>query len=152
VDRARIIQELQKIIGGFLKNEGLDLVELIYRYEASDLVLRVLVDKPQGGITLDDLAYLNQEIGRVLDQSGTLEQNYILEVSSPGIDRPLINKSDFLRCLNRKARFFLKETVEGRLEWEADILGADDTAVTVEIEGRSVRIPFDKINRAKQAI
>lgn len=85
-----------------MKNQNLDLVDIIYRYEGRGLVLRVLVDKPEGGITLDECAGLNNEISRILDEKDMLQQRYILEVSSPGLDRPLNSKNDFLRCINKE--------------------------------------------------
>ena len=96
MDRPEITDELNNIIEDYLKNQNLDLVDLIYRYEGRDLVLRILVDKPQGGISVGECAHLNSEIGRIVDEKDILQQNYILEVSSPGLDRALKTKKTIL--------------------------------------------------------
>lgn len=152
MDKQAFIEELRGIIGGYLEAGGLELIELIYRYEGESLFLRILTDKPGGGITIDECAELNTQIGVVLDEKGPLNQRYVLEVSSPGLDRPLATKSDFLRCVGREARFFLSEPLNGRLEYEGQIVRADDSAVYVDIGGSVMDIPLGKINKAKQII
>jgi len=152
MDRREIIAELRDVIGSYIKEQGLDLVDLVYRYEGKGLFLRILVDKPEGGISLDDCAYLNNEISRILDEKNILQERYILEVASPGLDRPLTTKKDFLRCMNKKARFFLNELVEDRRELEGIINSVDDEAVYIDSQGRVIKIPLSKINKAKRVI
>jgi len=152
MDRREIIAELRDVIGSYIKEQGLDLVDLVYRYEGKGLFLRILVDKPEGGISLDDCAYLNNEISRILDEKNILQERYILEVASPGLDRPLTTKKDFLRCMNKKARFFLNELVEERRELEGIINSVDDEAVYIDSQGRVIKIPLSKINKAKRVI
>ena len=152
MDRREIIAELRDVIGSYIKEQGLDLVDLVYRYEGKGLFLRILVDKPEGGISLDDCAYINNEISRILDEKNILQERYILEVASPGLDRPLTTKKDFLRCMNKKARFFLNELVEERRELEGIINSVDDEAVYIDSQGRVIKIPLSKINKAKRVI
>lgn len=150
MDRQAIIEELRIIIGDYLKNEGFDLVDLICRYEGRDLILRVLTDRPEGDINLDECARLNRGIGEILDGKNILEGNYVLEVSSPGLDRPLKTKSDFLHCLNKKVRFFLSQAVNGKIEWEGSVINVSDILVNVNLGETVIDIPLEKINKAKQ--
>ncbi|MEW6101628.1 MAG: ribosome maturation factor RimP [Candidatus Omnitrophota bacterium] len=152
MDRSGLIEELRVLIGDYLKSEGLELVDLIHRYEGRDLVLRVLADKPQGGITVDECAYLNEQLGRILDEKDILKASYMLEVSSPGLDRPLRTKNDFSRCLSRKVRFFFNEPVRNKLELEAVIEAVGEDAITVSLNGEMLEIPLLKINKGKQVI
>ncbi len=152
MDRQAISVELNSIIGDYLKSQGLELVELIYRYEGRDLVLRILADRLEGGITLAECAALNKQISAILDEKDILQVRYVLEVCSPGVDRPLKAKSDFLRCINRKARFFLYEAVKDKTEWEGIINKVGDEAVYIDMEDRIIEVPLAKINRAKQVI
>lgn len=152
MDRQAIITELTDIIGDYLRNQGLDLVDLIYRYEGRDLFLRILADRPEGGITLEECSQLNHEIVGILDEKDIIHGRHILEVSSPGIDRPLKAKSDFQRCINRKARFYLCESINGRIEWEGLIKKVEEDKVHVDVEGAIFKIPLTKINKAKQVI
>lgn len=152
MDRQAIISELESIIGDYLKMQGLDLVELIYRYTGNALFLRILVDKPEGGISLDECAHLNNQINKILEERDILQENYILEVFSPGVDRPLVTKADFLRCINRSVKFFLTESVNGRKEWEGTIYKVDDDSVYIDIDGECIGIPLAKIAKARQVI
>lgn len=152
MDRQGLINELRVIIGDFLKNQNLDLVDIIYRYEGRGLVLRVLVDKPEGGITLDECAGLNNEISRILDEKDMLQQRYILEVSSPGLDRPLNSKNDFLRCINKRVRVFLNEPINAKLELDGVITEIKDDSVYIDIIGETIEVPLSKITKAKQIV
>ena len=152
MDRDTLFNELTKIIGEYLRIRGLDLVELICRYQGRDLSLRVLADKPQGGINLEECACLNNVISQILNERDFLKERYILEVSSPGLDRPLKIKSDFLRCINRKVKFFLNEAVKNQIEWDGVIVKVQDDAVDIDIEQEILQIPLFKINKAKQII
>ncbi len=152
MDKLEIADELKNIIEDYLKNQNLDLVDLIYRYEGRDLVLRILVDYPCGGISLGECAHLNSEIGRILDEKDILQQNYMLEVSSPGLDRPLKTKNDFIHCLNKEVRVFLKEPINNKFELEGIINKVKDDLVYIDIKERIVEIPILKINWAKQKV
>ena len=143
---------MQVIIEGYLETKGLDLVELIYRYEGRGMVLRVLTDRPEGGITLGECTLLNRQISAILEEKGLIEEGYALEVSSPGVDRPLKTKSDFLRCLNKKAHFFLNEQVAEKLEVEGNIKKVENTSLYIERDGLLLEIPLSKINKAKQIL
>jgi len=152
MDRQEVISELQRLIRDYLKEQGYELVELIYRYEGGDLFLRILTDRPDGGITVDECSFLNNQIGAVLDERNILNVRYILEVSSPGLDRPLKTKEDFLRCLNRKVRLFLREAFQGKSEIEGHIKGIAGENVAVDTGTEIMEVPLCKINMAKQLI
>lgn len=152
MDKEALAGELRGVIQGFLAAKGLDLVELICRYEGRDLVLRILVDRPEGGVTLGDCAGLNKDIGRVLDEKKILEESYILEVASPGLDRPLMTKNDFSRCKTRNVRFFLNQPINGKIELAGIIERVEDASLYIGIDGKEVEIPFSNITRAKQVI
>lgn len=152
MDKYEITAELESLIGERLNQLGLELVELSCRYEGADLALRILVDRPEGGINLGECASLNQEINAILEGKNILPQGCLLEVSSPGIDRPLKNERDFRRCLNRNARFFLSEQLNGKLEWLGKITNVTSGSVFIDTGKAELEIPLDKINKAKQEI
>jgi ribosome maturation factor RimP len=144
------ILELEDILRSYLDNRQIELIELIHRREGSNLVLRIIVDRPQGGITLDDCTFLNKELGRILDERDLIQDRYILEVSSPGLDRPLVNKKDFTRCMNKKIKIFLNEPVLGKIELDGIIKNVSDDNISLEVRGEITEIEFSKINKAKQ--
>lgn len=147
-----LAEELKSFIGAYLAEQGLDLVELNCRYEPSGLFLRILVDKPEGGITVAECSTLNHRISGMLDEKDFIPQRYTLEVSSPGLDRPLSARKDFLRCKNRPVRLFLNEPVNNKLEIEGIIKEAGEASVFVETKAGTVEVLFTRINKAKQVI
>lgn len=152
MDRQALQAQLELIVGDYLRTRGLELVELIYRYEGNELILRVFTDKPEGGIDMGECSFLNREISRILDEKDIPQERYLLEVSSPGLERPLIKRSDFLRCLNKHARFFLNSAVNGKIEWVGRIVRIEEDSVVVNIEAGEIVIPLANIDRAKQII
>jgi len=152
MDRQVIIAELKNVIGEYLLNQGLGLVDIIYRHEGRNLIVRILVDRPEGGITVGECAGLNIQISSLLDEKDILQTRYILEVASPGLDRPLKAKNDFLRCISRKARFFFDEPINGKIELEGVISKVENEFVFIESNNEIIEIPLTKINKAKQII
>jgi len=152
MDRYEITEELCKLIEEYLAARGLELVELIYRREGREQVLRALVDRPEGGISLGECGRLNKDLGMLLDEKNILAESYTLEVSSPGLDRPLREKKDFQRSKGKLVKFFLREMVEGKLEWDGVITEVTDDAVHIEAKDKLLVIPLALINKAKMLI
>ena len=117
-----------------------------------ELMLEVLADRDEGGITLDECARLNRELGDVLEGAGYIQESYTLDVSSPGLDRPLATMSDFKRVLGKKVRVFLKEPVEEEIERVGSIESAAEDKIVINTGAKTVEIPYEKINKAKQVI
>ncbi len=141
---------LRDVIGAYLSEQGLDFIDLIYRYESGGLVLRVLVDTLEGGISLGECARINRQIGIMLDEKDIIKTRYTLEVASPGLDRLLKNQKDFMRCLGKKIRVLLLEAVEGKMEFIGEVKEAKEGSLLLGIDTGVVEIPFLKIMKAKQ--
>lgn len=152
MDKYEVIEELKKLIGDYLLTRGFVLVELVYRYEGRDLMLRVLADRAQGGINLEECAALNEGIGNMLDEKGVPESHYVLEVSSPGLDRPLTTEEDFMRYPGKAVHLFLKEPQDTKWEMEGVISKVGHGSLFIEVGENTVEIPFHRINKAKQVI
>ena len=150
----------------YLESLNFVLVDIICRYEGGDFFIRILADRPQGhglassgqshkpegGINLDECAMLNRDIGKLLDEKDMIQERYILEVSSPGLDRPLKTKEDFSLFLNKKAKFFLNELINGKLEWEGLINKVGEESVSISMADSLIEVPFLKINKARLII
>lgn len=152
MDRDSQIRELEGLLGDYLKSQGIDLVELVHHYEGSDLVLRLLVDLPEGGISIGECARLNAEIGRLLEERNIPDMPFLLEVSSPGLDRPLKTRSDFQRCLKKKVRFFLNSAVNAKIEWDGIIVRIEGESLFIDAQAKILEIPLAYINKAKQIL
>jgi len=152
MDNNAVIEQLKGLIGPLLEEAGFELVELNFSRSRFSSALSILADRVEGGITVDDCAMLNRRIGDALDAAGMLREKYVLEVSSPGIDRPLRTKNDFLRRAGKDVKFFLREAINGKIEWDGKVVKADDAAVTIEAKAGSLNIPLLNIIKAKEII
>jgi len=141
---------LKKIILPVLEEEGIVLVELRFMRTGSGMILRLLVDKKEGGISLQECARLNQKIGSLLDAQDIIKDRYILEVFSPGLDRDLVNKDDFSRCINRKVRVFLNECINAKTEIEGRIDKVEGELVYIDMGKEVVGIALSKITKVRQ--
>lgn len=147
-----IIDEIKDIISPVLKEEGIELVELNYSKLGGQIILRLLVDKHEGGISLGECASLNVRIGSILEEQDLIKNKYTLEVSSPGLDRPLVNRADFLRCMNRNIRLFLREPQAGKTELTGRISKVTEDSVFIDAKVGTLEINFNSIVKAKQIL
>ena len=124
------VLEITKIYADRL---GLDVVAVEFKTHGKDKVLTVFIDK-KGGVTLDDCSDLSLEIEPVLDEQDIITSAYILEVSSPGIDRPLENDSDLERNIGALVAIKLKEHQERRLEFEGYLNSFNTDEITIILD------------------
>ena len=152
MNREAIVQRVEGILQSFLTHEGFSLVDITYSGERGRSVLRVSIDK-EGGVTLDDCVQVSRELGKFLDREETIHTSYVLEVSSPGLDRPLKKEEDFIRYSGRKVRIKTKDYVSGRRNFKGDLLGYTEGKVMVKVEGEEVfMIPLTSILKANLEI
>ena len=148
MNRAAIEQKAEGIVGPLLEDEGLSVVDIEYRRERSGWVLRVLIDR-QEGITLDDCARVSREFGQLLDVEDIIPTSYRLEVSSPGLDRPLKKEEDFVKYSGRRVRIKTKDQVSGRRNFKGALLDCTEGKIMVKVDGSEVfAIPLSSILKA----
>lgn len=147
-----LIKELNVLISACLEAKNLEFVDLVYRSEGAKLILTILADKPQGAITLQECALLCRQLKNLLEEKNIIDGDYVLEVSSPGLDRPLKRQRDFLRSLNKEAVFFLSDLVSGKCQWQGIISKVDEATVFIQSAGEILEIPLVKINKAQLII
>ncbi len=153
MSRQNVLLEIQPLLEGHLEKSGYCLVDMrMFRDRQHQWVLEILADRAEGGITLDECVRLNRELGDAVEQSGLVQHGFVLDISSPGLDRPLTTKADFKRYIGRCVRVFLRESVEQKLEYCGDITAVTDENIVLNIGKKTVQIPLDKINKAKQVI
>lgn len=142
-----VLEKVREITAQVLFDCGFEVVELTYRRESGGMVLRFTVDK--AGITVGECGNLSQKIERILDESNIIEERYILEVQSPGLDRRLVKTSDFERVIGKEifvstyAPISKKREHIGKLKW------VNDERIEIETPiGEEVVIPRDVIAKA----
>ena len=141
--------QVRTLAGPIAERLGLELVEVEYLREGGRSILRLTIDKPEG-ITHADCQALSGEVGTELDRLDLIPAQYYLEVSSPGLERPLRRDADFARFVGRLAMVHTFAPHEGKREWRGILRGLQEGRVVLEVEGRGdVAIPFDQVSRAR---
>ena len=126
----------------------------IYDLEMVSGVLRLSIDTPTGGpagVTLDNIALVSRLVSRELDHNDPMPGRYTLEVTSPGLERPLRTADHFRREVNKVVSVRLREAVDGRRRLQGTLLRADDHGCVVCLEdtGTEIAVTYDRIERAK---
>lgn len=109
--------------------------------------IRVYIDC-EGGISFDELAHAQEWVNVLMDEIDPFPGAYTLEVSSPGIDRPLRTPEHFARFAGEKARIVLNKPIEGRGKWTGILQGFEDDAVLLDVDGTQVSLPYEDIKKA----
>jgi ribosome maturation factor RimP len=146
------LQELTDLISGSIIAWGLELVELNCRPENKRLVIAILADKPEAGISIQECALLCRRLKDLLEEKNIISSDYVLEVSSPGLDRPLKSQKDFMRSLNKEVVFYLNQPVSAKFQWQGVVSKTQETSVFIQTGFELLEIPLAKINKAKLVI
>lgn len=137
-----IEQSVEKLVLDCLDGSGLELVDVEYIRER-DWYLRIFIDK-SGGVGIDDCQWLSQLIGDKLDEIELIRDPYYLEVSSPGLDRPLKKEKDFVRHAGQKVELHTFAPINGKKLIVGLLKGIADDNIVLDIDGTEVSIPKEK--------
>jgi ribosome maturation factor RimP len=147
--------QISRIAKPILWSLGLELVEVSIVGQQGRTVVKIFIDKPEG-VTLEDCERVHRALNPALDVADPFPHAYTLEVSSPGLDRPLKRAEDYLRLRGKRVSLKLKEPHHGQWRITGKIAAVDDDAVTVAVEekrsGEMLRFPFERIAKAKQEV
>lgn len=150
VARTHIDRRLAEILAPVIEGMGFELVRLrLMGGQGSAKTLQVMADRPGGGIEVDDCAEISTAVSAVLDVEDPISDAYTLEVSSPGIDRPLTRLKDFETWAGHEARIETAEPIDGRKRFKGVLAGVEAGEVLLEIEEGTIGLPFDWLTDAK---
>lgn len=145
----------EKLIMPILEAENFKLVDIEYVKEGQDWFLRVFIDK-DGGITIDECGLVSGLLSEKLDEVDVIPGNYFLEVSSPGVERPLKSAADFIDNVNENIYVTLYAQIDGEKEFEGVLKDFTDNIATikykVKTQYKEVQIPYEKIAKARLAV
>jgi ribosome maturation factor RimP len=139
--------DAEPLVRPVIEAAGLDLLEVAFVLEGGRRTLRVTVDRA-GGVDLDTLGALSDQVARALEGSDASDA-YVLEVSSPGIERPLRRPEDFLRAVGAQVKVKTTVTVAGSRSHTGTLHDADDEGITLEVAGDEVRVAYADIESAR---
>lgn len=152
----RPVERIRELAAGIAAAYGLEVFDVSYDREGGTFVLRVVLDKPgpsataEDSVSLEHCAKVSEELSAVLDVEDVVPDAYTLEVSSPGLDRPLRTRDDFRRFAGRLAKIVTAEPIARQTAFAGHLRGVEGDDVLFENEGgRLVRLPLGLIRRAR---
>ncbi|MFH1368765.1 MAG: ribosome maturation factor RimP [Elusimicrobiota bacterium] len=142
-------ERIESAVASLLETEKLELVDIQIMGEHGKKVVRFFIDK-EGGINLSDCETMSRKMGDELDKTDIFPDGYILEVSSPGMDRVLKKEKDFVKYKGKKVRVTVFAPIDGQRNFLGEILDFENNCVKInDVTGRIVAIGLDKIARAR---
>ena len=152
---ADVAKEVRNVATRVAHTYGLDIFDVQFRREAAGMVLRVLIDRPgpaataEDSVSVEDCAHVSRDLSAMLDVEDIVPTAYTLEVSSPGLDRPLRGETDYRRFTGRLAKIVTSTPVEGQSHFEGRLAGVEGAVVLIAQGTRVHRVPMDAISRAR---
>ncbi|MFA5026337.1 MAG: ribosome maturation factor RimP [Candidatus Methylomirabilota bacterium] len=144
-----VLRQIRMLAEAVAAGQGLELVEVEFRREANGWVLRIFIDHP-GGVSLDHCQRMSEELGDHLDVENCIDHPYHLEVSSPGLNRPLTREEDYTRFAGQAVRLTTREAVDGQKNFRGRLIGVEGRRVLLEQPtGQRAAIPYDLILKAR---
>ena len=141
-------KKLAELLNPILEDLGFEMVRI--RLSSGDSsTLQIMADRLNGQIGVDDLANINTSIGTILDVEDPITENYTLEISSPGIDRPLTRKKDFDSYQGFEAKLETTELIDGRRRFKGILAGISDDEVLINLEEGTVGLKFNWLSDAR---
>ena len=135
-----VTERINGLMAPYLKDNGIELVEMTYKRGQGGMTLRLLVDTAEG-VTVEECEKLSAHLSALLDGENIMEEHYLLEVSSPGLDRPIKTDRDFERSMGRALEVTTYQAVDAKKTHEGKLVGMDKENIVLESKGISTVIP-----------
>ena len=148
IAKAAIDRRLAEIITPVIEDMGFELVR-VRLMSGKSTILQIMADKPNGGIEVDDCGQISTAVGAVLDVEDPILDEYSLEVSSPGIDRPLTRIKDFEAFEGYEAKIETADLIDGRRRFKGELAGVEGDEVLINLEEGTVGLKFEWLTDAK---
>ncbi len=146
-----VAQSVTELIEPALQADGLDLVDVEFKKEGKNWVLRIFIDK-DGGVTVGDCQKVSHLAGDLIEVEEVIEPVYTLEVSSPGIDRVLKKEKDFIRFSGKRIKVQCHVPIDGRKKFTGILTDFLSQSIHIEVDGKLVAIPLSQIAKANLVI
>ena len=150
-----VVEQVRDLAGRVAASYGLEVFDVQFRREGQGLVLRVRIDRAgpsataEESVSVEDCAQISRDLSAMLDVEDVVPDAYTLEVSSPGLDRPLRHAADYARFCGRRAKIVMREAIDGQKYFKGRLGGVDAGVVLIDAEdGRRHRVPIGVITRA----
>jgi len=145
--RKEILRKINSLLEPVIEDLGFELVDIEYLMERGRWILRIFIDK-EGGVSIRDCVMVSKEISPILDVEDPIESSYVLEVSSPGLDRPLTKEKHFIQAIGKKVKIKTELPVEGRKNFTGFLEDYRDGIAYINVEGKVFSLNIDEIEKA----
>jgi ribosome maturation factor RimP len=149
--KKNIQQAISDLVAPIADELSYELVDVEFVKEGANWYLRVYIDKP-GGITIDDCQAVSERLSDLLDKEDPIEQSYFLEVSSPGLDRPLKTERDFVKYKGEEVEVKLFQPIDGNKIFEGELIGLVDGRVVILQDGKELSFEKEKTAIVRRVI
>lgn len=146
-----IAQSVMDLIGPVLEAEGLELVDVEYKKEGPNWILRIFIDK-EGGVTVADCQKVSHLTGDLIDVEETIKIPFNLEVSSPGLDRSLKREKDFLKFKGKRIRLHSLSPIDNKRKFTGILADFKDQIIFIDLDGKPFEIPLSQVAKANLVI
>lgn len=143
-----ISDQIEQLIEAPIESLGYQLVGVEYIQGGQNPVLRIYIDA-EDGIGIEDCERVSHQVSGVLDVEDPIKSAYMLEISSPGFDRPLFKQRDFERFVGSQVKISMKLPVNGRRNFSGELQGFDNGEILIEVDGEAYALPLAKLAKAK---
>lgn len=150
-NRNKIEELTENFLKSIIQTHKLELVDIEYVKEVGNYYLRIYIDK-EGGVTINDCEIVSRELEVILDEKDPIVGEYILEVSSPGLDRPLKKENDFRRSIGKDVEVKLYKAIDGEKEFIGTLVAYTQERITLKIEEKELVLDRKTISRIRLAI
>ena len=142
-------KKIEEIVSSAVTDASLELVDVRFKYLGRTTAIDILVDHLKGGITIAECTLINRNVSQTIETQNIFpDGNFEVEVSSPGLDRPLKTVRDFVRSKGKMVHFYLSERINDRLEHEGTVFEVGQEKVTVKVNAENILITLTIINKA----
>ncbi len=150
--KEEIVRKTEELVEEVISGTDIELVEVELIHQQRRMILRVYIDKPEG-VNINDCKWVSERLSDLLDIEDFIHFKYYLEVSSPGLTRPLKKESDYVKYQGRLVKIKTKEKIEGRNVWLGNLMKYEDKIVYLRSkEGKEIKIPYEKISSSNLEI
>jgi len=146
-----VSDKLQALLAPLVEDLGYEFVGIEYQSNPKNRLIRLYIDRPEVGIGIEDCELVSREVSALLDVEDPFSGQYTLEVSSPGIERPLFTGAHFAGFVGEMAKVILAVPMDGRRKFKGLIVGADEQQVVLEVDGERYTLTVADIQRANLA-
>jgi ribosome maturation factor RimP len=154
--KEEIRSKIEEMLSDYLAEKDLEIYQIQYKKEGPDWKLKLVLDKTENAedeyVNIEECEDISRFLSDKLDEEDFIDRAYLLEVSSPGLDRELIKDSDFRRFAGRPVEIKLYEAIDGNKKLEGNLIGKDGDIVKVEADGQTIELQAKKISKINLAV